>query len=486
MSTQRPTKPQVEDLSDDIARAEKRLNNIEAKKEEIETKVDAVTDEINLLRTEEVKAKRLLDENTVDKDAEEKRKKNLEIEVRHLVALKAQKYKEIRALQTTVTGLEWKVNEYVEAQQKHEEQVAKELQTITKTRNQLEFQQVYNSRKIENEQRVMQAKFLSAKQELNRQFQRDYDAMKQHYEVIMTDATTKHKSLMEGVDRKQGAKIAQLRSDNARLRREYDSISLEIKVEREQERRLSKQLEREKLISEVNQTNDVSWVNKAEVTDSGRRSALIDLEKIINELRQRLLEEGDELNVATQQKQATQKALKKAKLELDEQQALYQHLEASKRDAERRLTKRITELQSSIDRTTKKLADDHNTKKASLQVEATHKTDEARLLTKQIADIETELIRNNSSTASMADRLGEKLEAEREHVRVLETEKREGEVKVRHLQFELDSSKAKLTELEQEINRLKSRMEMTNRELREEDDKNHILEITVKQLEAKV
>ncbi len=60
---------------------------------------DSVTDELNMLSKELVKAKRLLDENSVDKETEEKRKKNLEIDVRHLVALKAQKYKEIRNLQ---------------------------------------------------------------------------------------------------------------------------------------------------------------------------------------------------------------------------------------------------------------------------------------------------------------------------------------------------------------------------------------------------
>jgi hypothetical protein len=52
-----------------------------------------------MLSKELVKAKRLLDENSVDRETEDKRKKNLEIDVRHLVALKAQKYKEIRNLQ---------------------------------------------------------------------------------------------------------------------------------------------------------------------------------------------------------------------------------------------------------------------------------------------------------------------------------------------------------------------------------------------------
>jgi hypothetical protein len=60
------------------------------------------------------------------------------------------------------------LNEFIEAQQKHEEQTGKELAGIEKSRSQLEFQKVYNGRKLENEQRVMQAKFLSAKQELNR------------------------------------------------------------------------------------------------------------------------------------------------------------------------------------------------------------------------------------------------------------------------------------------------------------------------------
>lgn len=119
--------------------------------------------------------------------------------------------------------MEWKLNECVEAQKKHEDQTARDLASIEKSRSQLEFQKVYNSRKLENEQRSMQAKFLTAKQELNRYclfphltalliscrgFQRDFEEMKQHYELLISDMTTKHKAAMDAVDSKQGAKIA--------------------------------------------------------------------------------------------------------------------------------------------------------------------------------------------------------------------------------------------------------------------------------------
>lgn len=100
--------------------------------------------------------------------------------------------------------------------------------------------------------------------------------------------------------------------------------------------------------------------------------------------------------------------------------------------------------------------------------------------------MEAELVRNSSSTGSMASRLDEKLQAEREHVHQLETEKRESEVKVRLVQFDVDSLRVKLTEMEQEVNRLKARVDMTAKELQQEEDKNHQLEVTVKQLEAKV
>jgi chromosome segregation ATPase len=146
------------------------------------------------------------------------------------------------------------------------------------------------------------------------------------------------------------------------------------------------------------------------------------------------------------------------------------------------------------------LADEHHTKKASLQVDCDTRTEEAKCklfltfvvtnnflaLAKQCADIEAELVRNSSSTTSMASRLDEKLQAEREHVLNLETEKREAEVKVRLVQFEVESLKLKLTEFEQEMNRLKSRVEMTTKELQEEEDKNHQLEVALKQLEAKI
>lgn len=54
------------------------------------------------------------------------------------------------------------------------------------------------------------------------------------------------------------------------------------------------------------------------------------------------------------------------------------------------------------------------------------------------------------------------------------------------MQFDVDSLRVKLTELEQEMNRLKGRVEMTARELQTEEDKNHQLEVALKQLEAKI
>jgi len=68
----------------------------------------------------------------------------------------------------------------------------------------------------------------------------------------------------------------------------------------------------------------------------------------------------------------------------------------------------------------------------------------------------------------------------------LETEKREAEGRVRVVQFDVDGLRVKLTELEQELNRLKNRVEMTTRELQLEDEKNNHLEVSLKQLEAKV
>lgn len=53
------------------------------------------------------------------------------------------------------------------------------------------------------------------------------------------------------------------------------------------------------MTSEANNTALIDWLPKANIIE-GHRSNVADLEKIVNDLRQRQLEEGDQLLLATQ------------------------------------------------------------------------------------------------------------------------------------------------------------------------------------------
>jgi len=161
-------------------------------------------------------------------------------------------------------------------------------------------------------------------------------------------------------------------------------------------------------------------------------------------------------------------------------------LEFSKQDLERRLRKKISEVDDQVERKKQVVANEHTTKKARLEAELEGKLEECRELAKDVLEVEGELASVKFTTLSMSQRMTEKLVAERAHLAQLEAEKRDAEVKARLVAASVDLLSEQLATLEKETTRLKAQTFVAQTDLMEEEDRNHQLEQTIKRLESRI
>jgi len=218
----------------------------------------------------------------------------------------------------------------------------------------------------------------------------------------------------------------------------------------------------------------------------GHRSNVSDLEKIVNDLRQRLLEEGGTLILVNQQKQAAQKELKRVKHECVGVESDLLSLENSKKDVERRLLKKLNELTQDAAASHNNAFNSHSTKKTKLDSDINHVSEEIKGLNKQITELQHEILRNQQGTTSLSEKLNAKLDSERHLLFEIESAKRNIEIKLLVLEQHHEALKANVLNLEKEVARYKAQSEEVSRILSDQDDQAAQLEFSVKLLESRI
>jgi len=269
----------------------------------------------------------------------EKSRNEAEASYKHLVELKKQNKQHITESLLTLNTLEVKLQEFTNKEARHKQQKARDLQAIETQRQHLTTTEVYNSRKLENEERILEDKFLTTKQEMKRKFIHDLDELKKNCELQIQALNQKHETNMSHVSHVMAGKIGDFQADCRALRREYDILSLEIKEIQERQDRLTQEYKKEKTITEANGTDSIEWLEKSGLNQE-KRNMVVDLETTVNYLRQMLLESEDKLASFRKQKLANQEALKKSKQKLEGQYQAFQLLEYSKLNMETRQRKK--------------------------------------------------------------------------------------------------------------------------------------------------
>jgi len=270
------------------------------------------------------------------------------------------------------------------------------------------------------------------------------------------------------------------------MRTKIDLINQTLSKQTDQIAVLEKNLKREAANSEIMGTTSVEWLDQEqrqnfmnEFLTSEERT----LERMIQQIHDKIAAAEEELLSAKRRRTAAERQVKELKESLAEQGVQLRHLETSKNDIERRLTKRIEQLEDQIVRKNRHTEADLTTQKHKLQAHVADKDDILEALKKELEELQNKLKYNRITAAKMSEKVSDKLDIERVRFISLEKEKHDLASETLHLNRQIGDIKEKISLLEKESNRFEDLINTSKMEKDKLNEKNQNLETTIRRLE---
>jgi len=251
-------------------------------------------------------------------------------------------------------------------------------------------------------------------------------------------------------------------------------------------KRLQKGLQRETTNSEVMGTTSIEWLDP-EQRETFMNEFLTSKEKTLDrmtqQMRDKLIAAEEDLLLSKRRRTAADRQVKELRHDLTDQAHLVKKLESSKNDIERRLTKRIEQLEEQIKRKNRHAEADHTIAQNKLVGNKEDKDEMLLALKKELDEIQFKLKTYKITTSKMSEKVGDKLDFERERFVQLEKEKHGLTSEALHYKREIGDVKELITTLDKEVARYKIQVAAAKAELEKLQDKNQNLEQSVRRLE---
>jgi len=409
----------------------------------------------------------------------------IDIQYRHLTELNKDQQGEIRELQNKNADLEGKLDEVARNKAGFNKQKETELAEITHQRHNLETQQKFADRKLEDDRQKLQAQFQQAKHELRRNFQKELEKYRQAWDIEMNEVKREHKLQGQAQTQKLGLRIETLERDNQHLHRKLMAAEEQGEDDRRKIARLERDLRREQLNTEVAGTSLIEEMKQLEQSPSEQKEAHT-LERKLAHSRLKITEQGDEVLSSKRQKVAADRQIKVLRREIEEAELKYSKLESAKADIERRLTKRIEELKSQLERRNEQLEAEASTAKKQAELIVDDKNDEVRSIKKRMENSAAESKDVKAISAKLSAKMVGKLDGELQRFAEIEKELVAAETDARHAKKELGVLQENHSKTAKELNRFKHLYETCQKDLDKLQSKNAKLESAVRRLEARV
>jgi len=248
---------------------------------------------------------------------------------------------------------------------------------------------------------------------------------------------------------------------------------------------LERDLRREKLNTEVAGTSLIEEVAASQQTPAEKKEAHT-LERKLAHTRLKITEQGDEVLSLKRQKVAADRQIKVLRREIEETDLKFQKLETAKADIERRLTKRIEQLESQLQRRNTQLEAEAVTARKQAEAIVDDKSDEVRSMSKRMENSVAEAKDAKTISAKLSSKLAGKLDDEAHRYAELEREKLESITEARHAQKNLSVLQETSSKTEKELERLKHLYDNAQKEVSKLQGKNAKLDQSVRRLEARV
>jgi len=274
-----------------------------------------------------------------------------------------------------------------------------------------------------------------------------------------------------------------LENDNYILRTKIQSILATIKSRDEELARLDKTLKRENFNSEISGTSVVE-VPKDQVSDSSEQTESITLDRKIEEMRDRLIAINEDIELAKRQKLAAEDQVRDLRKELDEQDILCTRVMASKAEVERRLGKRVDQIEEQIARKKRQGEADYKVVYNRLEATLQDKREEVKVPEREKAELESSIARGKQYTSKQAGRLTDRLDLDTHRFLNIDKDKREHLQEGRFATREAGEFLNKVANLEKEVKRYQHQIELAKKEQDKLQDNNQRLEAALKRTDT--
>jgi len=277
-----------------------------------------------------------------------------------------------------------------------------------------------------------------------------------------------------------------LESDNYSMRTKIDMANQTLVKLEDEIIRLEKGLQRETTNSEVMGTTSIEWLDP-EQRETFMNEFLTSKEKTLDrmtqQMRDKLIAAEEDLLLSKRRRTAADRQVKELRHDLTDQAHLFKKLETSKNDIDRRLTKRLEQLEEQIKRKNRHTEADHTIAQNKLVGNREDKDELLLALKKELDELQFKLKTFKITTSKLSEKVGEKLDFERERFVVLEKEKHELSSEALHYKREIGDVKEHISSLEKEVTRYKTQVAAVKAEQDKLLDKNQSLEQSIRRLE---
>jgi chromosome segregation ATPase len=472
-------------VTEELKEIKKRLEKQTAHFKELQKEHAELQEEERANKLALAAAKRTAEEMKIRAEASERAKVEIDIQYRHVTEVNKEQTGENRELQNKVADLEGKLEDIANNKASFDKQKDADLAEITKQRQHLESQQKFADRKLEDDRQKLQTQFQQSKHELRRNFNKELENHRQAWDIQMNEVKREHKLQLQAVSQKLGLRVETLERDNQHLQRKLMAAQEQAEDDRRKIAILERDLRREKLNTEVAGTSLIEEVAASQQTPGEKKEAQT-LERKLAHSRLTITEQGDEVLSLKRQKVAADRQIKVLRREIEEADLKYQKLETVKNDIERRLTKRIEQLESQLQRRNQQLEAEAVTARKQAEAIVDDKSDEVRSMSKRVENSLAEAKDAKTISAKLSQKLATKLDDEMARYSELEREKLQAITEARHAQKELGVLQENHSKTEKELTRVKHLYESSQKELTKLQSKNAKLEQGVRRLEARV
>jgi chromosome segregation ATPase len=472
--------------SDDIPTLKKKIAKITESYKELQKDNNEAEQTLLNLQQELRATRKLSDESKLEADNATKLKSDIEIQYKHIIEVKKEQDLEIKKLETKLAELEEALSNIDESEEKWNKQKNDDIREFDRQKNLIQIQSRFLGRKLEDDRRKLQAQLYESKQELKRNYRREVDQLKQRQDLQLSDFDRESKQVISAEREKYAKKISNLETENYNLRNKIDQINQAITKQTDQIAALEKNLKREAANSEIMGTTSVEWLDKEQrqnFVNEFLTSEEKTLERMLQTIHDKLVAAEEELLLAKRRRNASERQVKELKESLAEQDMQLRRLETSKNDIERRLTKRIEQLEDQILRKNRHTEADLTTQKHKLQDNVSDKDDILIALKKELEELQSRLKYNRDTAAKMSDKVSVKLDVERERFIALEKEKHDLASEILHYTREIGDIKEHISLVEKESVRYKDLIESSKNEKEKLSEKVFNLENSIRRLE---